>query len=35
MHKTGIEDNISFYGASKKLRNDLVLNIIWQRDFDK
>jgi hypothetical protein len=35
MHKAGIEDNISFYGSSKKQRNDLVLNVIWQRDFDK
>jgi hypothetical protein len=35
MHKAGIEDNISLYGSSKKQRNDLVLNVIWQRDFDK
>lgn len=34
LHKVGVEDNISFY-SNKGGKNDLILNLVWQRDFDK
>jgi len=33
LHKIGVEDNVSFY--NKKGKSDLILNILWQRDFDE
>jgi hypothetical protein len=33
LHKIGVEDNHSFYG-DKRGKNDLILNLIWQRNFE-
>mmetsp|Transcript_38637 Transcript_38637/g.58801 ORF Transcript_38637/g.58801 Transcript_38637/m.58801 type:complete len:332 (-) Transcript_38637:391-1386(-) len=34
LHKTGSEDNISFYGGGKGKR-DFIINLVWQHDFEK
>ena len=33
LHKIGVEDNVSFYGE-KRGKNDFILNLIWQRNFE-
>ena len=36
LHKIGVEDNVSFYEAKRNSgKSDLILNIIWQRDFNE
>jgi hypothetical protein len=34
LHKIGVEDNVSFY-SNKGGKADFILNLVWQRDFDK
>lgn len=34
LHKIGVEDNVSFYESRRNAgKSDLILNIVWQRDF--
>lgn len=33
LHRIGVEDNVSFYGGQKGKR-DLILNILWCREFE-
>lgn len=34
INKVGAEDNISFYN-NRLGKQDFILNILWQKDFDK
>ena len=34
LNKVGVDDNVSFYN-NKKGKNDFILNLVWQKDFEK
>ena len=34
LHKIGVGDNVSFYNNNHG-KSDLILNMLWQRDFDE
>jgi hypothetical protein len=34
LHRVGAEDNVSFYN-NRQGKQDFILNVVWQRDFDK